>query len=437
MTFDSLRADKFYGKDKTSKTPNIDSLVKSGTYFTQSVCSADGTTISLNNIFTGLYQFVTGTREIKLSFQNRNYIDALHDFDYNIYGLMPKLTSFSPLYNLCINQNSTYEGGPPAESLFDGLGQKIIDILSSEMKEPWFCYVHIMDLHWPLEVPVKYNDSQFGTSKYEKVVSSIDYWIGKILSHIDLTKTLVVITADHGSTIPFDDKDVTEFEPSFNLGLKVGKRLMPKSTHNLGAKLFIKTRRIIQNARLAQANKNLSEYEKRSRLPYYALSLFDESIRVPLLFVGYKTKSKIITQQVRSIDIFPTMAEMISLPYDERIQGRSLLPLLHKNKLDEESVYLHTMPYQEPSPDDMVGIRTSKYKYFRGSRDPNHNVNLYNLQNDPYENTNIAKTNPEIIDEMEKTLAEILANSPTKQKQTLNKDEEEQIRNELKKLGYV
>lgn len=437
LVFDSFRADKFYGKDKTSKTPNIDSLLKSGVYFTQAIPSADGTTLSLNSIFTGLYPFVTGTREIKLSLENKNYVGAIRDFDYNIYGMMPKLTSFSPLYNLCINQDSVYDGGPPAQSLFDGLGQKIIDLLSSKMKEPWFCYVHIMDLHWPLVVPNEYDDLQYGKNKYEKVVSSIDYWIGKIMSHIDLTKTLVVITADHATTIPVDDKDVTEFEPSLDLGLKVGKRLMPKSTHNFGAKLFIKSRRIIQNARLAQANKNLTAYEKRSRMPYYTLSLFDESIRVPLLFVGYGTKSAIMTDQVRSVDIFPTIAEIIDLQYGEKTHGRSLLPLLNGQKLDEQPVYLHTMPYQEPSPDDMVGIRTSKYKYFRGSLDHNHNVNLYDLQNDPFENTNIAKDNTVIVDKMERILAEIIDNTSAKQKQALSKDEEEQIRDELKKLGYV
>lgn len=437
LVFDSFRADKFYGKDKTSKTPNIDSLIKSGTYFTQAIPSADGTTISLNSIFTGFYPFVTGTREIKLSFENKNYVEALRDFDYNIYGMMPDLTSFSPLYNMCINQDSTYAGGPPAQSLFDGLGQKIIDLLSSKMKEPWFYYVHVMDLHWPLIVPDEYSGSQYGKNKYEKVVSSVDYWLGKIISHIDFTKTLVVITADHATTIPIDDKDVTEFEPSLDFGLKVGKRLMPKSTHGFGAKLFIKSRRIIQNARLSKANKNLTAYEKRSRLPYYTISLFDESIRVPLLFVGHGVKSAIITQQVRSVDIFPTIAEIVSLSHEEKTHGKSLLPLFAGQKLDEQPVYLHTMPYQEPSSDDMVGIRTSKYKYFRGSRDPNHNVNLYDLQNDPFENTNIAKENPNMVSEMERILTEITANTPTMQKQKLNKYEEEQIRNELKKLGYV
>ena len=33
LLIDSFRADKFYGKEKTSVTPNLDSLIKEGVYF--------------------------------------------------------------------------------------------------------------------------------------------------------------------------------------------------------------------------------------------------------------------------------------------------------------------------------------------------------------------------------------------------------------------
>ena len=35
LIVDSFRADKFFGKDRTCKTPNIDNLVKNGAYFQQ------------------------------------------------------------------------------------------------------------------------------------------------------------------------------------------------------------------------------------------------------------------------------------------------------------------------------------------------------------------------------------------------------------------
>ena len=39
---DSVRADKFYGDNKTSITPNLDALIKKGTYFTQTISSPTG-----------------------------------------------------------------------------------------------------------------------------------------------------------------------------------------------------------------------------------------------------------------------------------------------------------------------------------------------------------------------------------------------------------
>ena len=66
LLIDGFRADRCYGKQKTAYTPNIDKLIESGTYFTQVISPADGTTLSLNGIFNGVYPFRTGTRQKKM-----------------------------------------------------------------------------------------------------------------------------------------------------------------------------------------------------------------------------------------------------------------------------------------------------------------------------------------------------------------------------------
>ena len=104
------------------------------------------------------------------------------------------------------------------------------------------------------------------------------------------------------------------------------------------------------------------------------------------------------------------------------------------DRLDKKSIqYLHTMPYQKQSNSDMIGIRTDKYKYFRFARNPDENVHLYDLENDPFENTNIAKGNEKLISEFETKISEIEKNEVS------NDDElsEEEIEYELKKMGYV
>ena len=81
-----------------------------------------------------------------------------------------------------------------------------------------------------------------------------------------------------------------------------------------------------------------------------------------------------------------------------------------------------------------MGLRTSKYKYFRNSRDENEDVTLYDLENDPFENNNIAKNESKIVIEMENMLKEMKKDFGNLKNTS---DEDEVIKEELKKLGYL
>ena len=60
LTIDSLRFDKTFGESKSSVTPNLDSLIRKSTCFTQAICTADQTGLSLGSLFTSLYPFKSG-----------------------------------------------------------------------------------------------------------------------------------------------------------------------------------------------------------------------------------------------------------------------------------------------------------------------------------------------------------------------------------------
>ena len=55
---DGLRADQFYGNNRTCKTPNIDSLIQKGMYFEQAVASADGTLFRLIQYSQQIFRLV-------------------------------------------------------------------------------------------------------------------------------------------------------------------------------------------------------------------------------------------------------------------------------------------------------------------------------------------------------------------------------------------
>ena len=109
--------------------------------------------------------------------------------------------------------------------------------------------------------------------------------------------------------------------------MEVGKKIMPNFTHKFGAKIIVGIRDKIRDSRLKKANEGLTPYQKRSRLPYFRLTLFDEAIRTPLLFLGKNIpENKIISEQVSNLDIFPTILEKIGISDNLRRDGRSLIP---------------------------------------------------------------------------------------------------------------
>ena len=91
---DGLRADQVYGENKTSVTPNIDSLRKKGLYFTKAFSSVDGTILSLRTIFHSYYPIKAGNRT-KLILEENNLFDILKQNGYEINGLVPDLKGFS------------------------------------------------------------------------------------------------------------------------------------------------------------------------------------------------------------------------------------------------------------------------------------------------------------------------------------------------------
>ena len=167
--------------------------------------------------------------------------------------------------------------------------------------------------------------------------------------------------------------------------------------------------------------------------------LFDELVRIPLIFAGFGVPSNLmIKQQVRQIDIFPTLCELVGIPSDlGKINGRSLVPILNKKSLVEEPAYIESGSASATKLGKVMGIRTSNYKYLRSRKDSTKNVTLYDVKNDPNETKNIASLNPQIIKEMEKTLQKITSDYTQNNSVPTTKDESKKIEAELRKLGYL
>ena len=84
---------------------------------------------------------------------------------------------------------------------------------------------------------------------------------------------------------------------------------------------------------------------------------------------------------------------------------------------------------------DVIGVRTSKYKYFRSRINPKLNVSLFDLEDDPKEIKNLADTKPEILDEMEVILTQNFKNTPII-KEEITDQRKAQALKTLKEMGY-
>ena len=454
---DGLRADQCFGKDKTSFTPNIDSLRKKGTYFTNAFTSVDGTLLSLSAIFHSIYPIKTPRVRNKVTLQKGNLLDILVKNGYQINGLVAKLLAFTDIINYFENNDKTYDYFEDMNKMNNflltnssGLTDEIIHFLKSRTsKKPWLYYIHVFTLHPLKEYYASYdskrsllahgikdfNHEKFGSSLYERTVSWIDHELGKILEHVDLDNTILILTSDHGQSIPYGDHPEVDFEPKLQNTVDFGKKLLPKSAHKIGGQFLSNVRKSVGKRKLNKDNQKLTNYQKRSRNPYFTLSLFDEMMHIPLLFVGNLIKPGIITKQVRHVDIFPTICELLGISLDIKTSGKSLVLLANESLQDENPNYLHTIPYQKSSPLDMVGVRTSRYKYFRSAHNANENIHLYDLKNDPYENNNIAQSHEQLVARFENKILELQKDNLSEYKEKIPDKEIEEISNELYKLG--
>jgi len=438
IVIDAFPHERCYGKKKTSKTPNLDLLIKKGVCFEHAISAADATPASFGSMFTGLFPFKCAIRGglwlYKLKPNVSNYIKILKTHGYHAYDTSPELTSMQEIFS-----DFEHEGFPIfGYRLPNGLGEKILKRFEEKnMQEPWIYVLHLMDAHKPISYPEKFDYDEYGKDEYDRMISSIDVWIGKILEKVNLEKTIVVVTADHGDyirSIEHNNERLSfEYKALASPALKISK-YTPDWLYTVKIKVFLFLRNFITKIKLRKLGRKLTVYEQR--LLNNARSnpnhfLFDDVIRVPLIFCGNNILATApIKQQVRTIDIFPTIFEVIGIPNKENSDGRSLMPLINGKICDELPAYIETSMNINNLEEGGYGIRTSEYKFFRRVPDNDKKPHLYDLKKDPLEENNIAHSNPKIVKEMEDLILKIKRDTLSEEKDLIRR----KIKKKLNKL---
>ena len=469
IVLDGLRSDKFHGSNKTSITPYLDSLIKNGAYFEQCVSSAPCTVPSVASTITSLYPFECIIQDKNLFTINpklENYVSNLKKLGYTTYATYQEVIYFLGLDKI-YDHTETYS---VSSKLWNGLGEQIIEKLENKMKEPWFYYLHLYDLHilsYPKKQrlqngPKEITDEKYGINQYERVISAMDPWLKIFLDKINLQNTLVVITSDHGTEVASYTGDLEDFNDK-NIESRLhnpGKffKIAQKMSNSIPKNMFLGRKKIAQLytnrtrskikkkmlPKLDEIDEDVRPYKKRlMRASIWGDAfVYDDRFRIPLLILGYNIPSnKIIKQQVRSIDIFPTIFEIAELNQNPLGHGKSLLPLIHNKPFEELPAFLEGAANAPKFVNkNIIGIRTSDFKYFRDKNDNTIKVHLYDLKNDPLEENNIAENSPSTVKKMEEMLTKLQNDNGfnyERSEQILDIDEEKKIEEELRKLGYI
>jgi arylsulfatase A-like enzyme len=281
----------------------------------------------------------------------------------------------------------------------------------AETQSPWFLWTQYMDVHGPylpgddftyrnkiraerlwrkaaVNAPDEVTDDEHEElwRNYKKEVEYFDREIGDFLNKLDaqgeLEDTAIVIVGDHGD----------EFKE-----------------HGL------------------YGHKNL---------PY------DELTRVPLI-IKFPDSASIdqpttVDSLVRTIDVLPTFLDFadadLSEEMENRAVGESLLPVISGEEPDFDVIV--TEKEMRGEDDLRFGFRTEEWKYlFDGQEDESY---LYDLEEDPQEETNIASERADILEKFQQKLSERIENieSTSKNIEIPDIDGKYAVDERLRALGY-
>lgn len=265
--------------------------------------------------------------------------------------------------------------------MFDELTRFINDNNPHETGKPFFMYWATPIPHVPLQVPQKWVDyyvDKFGDEEpylgekdyfphrypraaYAGMVSYLDEQVGLLIQQLkDLNlydNTLIIFTSDNG--------------PTFNGGTD-------SEWYNSGGPL----------------------QEKHGRGKGFT---YEGGIRVPMIasWPG-KIEPNSVSNHISAFwDVMPTLCDISNLDTPENVDGISFLPeLLGKKQPKHQFLY-----WEFPASGGQQAVRMGKWKAIRNNiLKGNMKLELYDLSNDSKEENDIAHSNPEIVERMEKIM---------------------------------
>ena len=370
LLIDVLRADHLscYGYERET-SPNIDRFAEEATLFTSAVAQSSFTKTSVASLFSGLYAFrhqvYSGGEQHDLF---SNSIDTLAE-TLTHQGLLSVAWVENPQLRAYLGFEqgfAEYHDQPGHADVIVDEFLDWVDVYGAH--NGFFAYLHVLDLHGPYTVPEPF-DTRFGRHADTFDGMTWQSWRGykgrvtdgKLVPPEDDLKQLRAL---YDGAIAFVDDQVGRlFEGLRDAGIYDETMIVITADHGEG---------FMEHGFLAHTN-----------TPY------QELIHIPMLvkLPGGEGAGQRRDENVALVDLAPTIEDFVGVDLELERDGKSLLPVL-RNEGPLERDYI----YSELS--NRMAVRKGKWKLFY--LEPKRRNWLYDLSQDPGEQTNVRELHPDI-----------------------------------------
>ncbi|KZX98474.1 MULTISPECIES: sulfatase-like hydrolase/transferase [unclassified Sulfitobacter] len=248
--------------------------------------------------------------------------------------------------------------------------------------QPWCLHLSYMKPHWPYMAPAPYHE-MYGDNQVLPAVRD--------MAEKDGAHPVMRAFMDHDEADAFQDEAKRRHIIPTYMGL-----IRQADDHLARLMAFLEERGQLDNT-LVVLTSDHGSYLGDHWLGEKSL-FHEQSARIPLIVVDPSpaadaTRGRVETRFAEAIDLLPTfVAAAGEPPVPHRLEGRSLLPILHDETVDwrEAAVSEHDYAFQKarlllgraPSEARSVMIRTERWKYihFEGFR-----PQLFDMETDPEE----------------------------------------------------
>lgn len=308
VCIDCLRGD-FVGTEHAD-TPFIDSLVADGIDYRAMYATATTTTPCVTSFMTGTYSEHNGVYSLEEARLDESVSTVAEHLSAAGYDTTAMVTGPIVAETGLDRGFDEYAYRDRNDELVGDWFDEGVDTLDG-LEEPFFCYLHLWEIHDPVRVPAEYDDEQYGQYPYARTLSAVDRALERFCDHLP-ANTAIALHGDHGEAIAYRDSYLHKVLKFLRTGIRYG---LGVDTRSLERKL----------KRRFDRDPPISDHFMEDG---HGENVFDFVSDVPFVLSGPGTEDVTVDAQVRQIDLMPTLLDYLGVEpaEDGPIDGESLLP---------------------------------------------------------------------------------------------------------------